>query len=115
MLVATPGGKTLADLRVADAQAGPSGRTSAWPTSAATSASNRGTPSVGPMGRATALDVAEDRPVATIHRADGSIVYGQVLKYDPASKEFVLRNGSAKKAGKRTRRRRSKGGRARRG
>ncbi len=86
MLVATPGGKTLADLRVADAK-----------------------PAVGPYIRLINVrgdirleslrvarwagepprDVAADR--ARIHRADGSIAYGRVLKYDPTSKEFVLR------------------------
>ena len=86
MLVATPGGKTLADLEVADAKS-----------------------AVGPYLRLTSVrgdlhleslrvakwageaprDVAADK--SRVHRPDGSIVYGQVLRYDPSSKEFVLR------------------------
>jgi thiol-disulfide isomerase/thioredoxin len=31
---------------------------------------------------------------ARIHRPDGSIVYGQVTRFDPASREFVVRSGS---------------------
>ena len=86
LLVFTPGGKRLADLQVA------SEKPTALPGIRVVN--NKGDVRlewlrVGRWDGEAPRDVQAEK--ARIHRADGSIVYGQVVKYEPASKEFVVR------------------------